>query len=865
MKVAVVGAGVAGLVAAHTLVVAGVDVVLYEKENTVGGHIGGAATSCVHHEGNDLDVGFTIFNPVMYPDPSIEYVEKAGLEMKKFNSSMSFSVSSNTGNKGCEWSSNNLAGLFAQKQNLVNPFFYQMIRELARFKDDVFRYLEKLQKKDDSSVQENETLGDFLNSHKYSQKFRDCYVIPTCASIWPYPSEIILGFSAASILTFYWNNHLLQVFGDSQCLTVKDHSKTFIAKMVADLEAAAGSHILTKSGVTHISTTSEGVQVKDENGGVEIFDKCIVSTRAPKALQMLGEEDSTAEERHILGAFKYSTSNVYLHQDVEELMPKNATAWAARNFLVNSEGHVYMTYWLNHLQNLGSTGLPYLVTMNPPKEPKHIVDKWQTSHLIPSLATAAAAKQLEGIQGKQGIWFCGAYQGHGFHEDNIKVGLETANGLLGTEFRSLTLVKEMVPTYLESLSRTIVTGFLNSFIRTGRIQLLEVGGTEFDFNGDEKGCDLQCKLHIIRPAFYWKIATRQDLGFADAYVDGDFTCVDEENGLLHFFQVWIAIFLLKKGWMVPLMWTSTLDRAISYIQHLLHNNSQTNARHNIASHYDKSNDMFSLFLDETMSYSCAIFKDLKEPLVDAQMRKIDLLIDKAQVNSTHEVLEIGFGWGALAIQLVRRIGCHYTGVTLSEEQLKFAQDRVKEAHMEDKITFQLCDYRLVPGKQKYNRIISCEMVEHAGHEYLPEWFKHCDRLLAKDGILVVQVSSMPEEMYERNRTSSGFVSEYIFPGGCLPSLSALTSAMTIASSFSVESMENYGSHYVETLQRWHDKFNVNRSKILQLGFSEKFFRMWDYYLIYTLAGFKSCTLGNLQIVFSRPGNTSSFGHWKLTH
>jgi cyclopropane-fatty-acyl-phospholipid synthase len=186
-------------------------------------------------------------------------LEKAGLEMKKSNSSMSFSVSSNTGNKGCEWSSNNLAGLFAQKQNLVNPFFYQMIRELVRFKDDVFRYLEKLQKKDDSSVQENETLGGFLNSHNYSQKFRECYVIPTCASIWPYPSEIILGFSAASILTFYWNNHLLQVFGNSQCLRVKDHSKTFIAKMVADLEAAAGSHILTKSGVTHISTTSEGV------------------------------------------------------------------------------------------------------------------------------------------------------------------------------------------------------------------------------------------------------------------------------------------------------------------------------------------------------------------------------------------------------------------------------------------------------------------------------------------------------------------------------------------------------------------------------------------------------------------------------
>ncbi|XP_024381729.1 uncharacterized protein [Physcomitrium patens] len=855
MKVAVVGVGVAGLTAAHTLASAGIQVTLYEKEDYVGGH-----ARTIHDVGIGLDTGFMVFNRVTYPN-MIDFFEQAGVEMEE--SDMSFSVSLN-GGKGCEWGSTSLGGLFAQKRNMINPFFFQMIREIVRFKDDVLSYLEKIESGDES-IRQDETLGEFLASHKYSNKFRECYLVPVCGSIWSCSSDVVLGFSAASILTFCKNHHLLQLFQRPQWLTVKGRSETYVAKMVAGLEAA-GADIRTSCEVKRISSIAGGVEIEDARGGVEVFDRCLVGSHAPDALQMLGE-GATHEERTILGAFQYSPSTIYLHRD-DKWMPRNQAAWSAWNFLGDSSGQVCVSYWLNILQNLGNTGKPYLVTLNPTEEPRHIVNVWRTSHPIPSPGAAKAAKAFGSIQGKRGIWFCGAYQGYGFHEDGLKSGLEAAFDLLGTQFKPLPLVKQMVPTYLESATRLVVTSFLRKFIRTGHVQLFEAGGTVFNFFGEEKGCTLKTSLRVSDPAFYWKIATRQDLGLADAYIDGDFSFVDPKEGLLNFLLIIIAnrdidrLFSSKSSvnpWWSPVLLTSVLGSATSYFRHMMRNNSLTNTRRNISQHYDLSNDMFSLFLDETMTYSCAIFKGPDEPLVDAQMRKINHLIDKARVESTHEVLEIGCGWGALAIQLVRRSGCRYTGITLSQEQLDYAQALVKEARLEDKITFQLVDYRNVQGFHKFNRIISCEMLEAVGHEYYAEWFRRCDTLLAKDGLVVVQVISIPEERYDGYRQSSDFIKEYIFPGGCLPSFAALTTAMSSGSSFCVEHMENIGIHYCETLLRWQEQFTRNRNKIMKLGFGEKFIRTWDYYFFYCAAGFKSCTLGVLQIVFSRPGNEAFLG------
>lgn len=187
------------------------------------------------------------------------------------------------------------------------------------------------------------------------------------------------------------------------------------------------------------------------------------------------------------------------------------------------------------------------------------------------------------------------------------------------------------------------------------------------------------------------------------------------------------------------------------------------------------------------------------------------------------------------------------------------QAAVKEAGLEHKITIQLLDYRAVPGYQRFHRIFSVEMLEHVGHEYLKEWFQCCDRLLAKDGLLVLQFISIADGKYDAYRKSSDFIREYIFPGGCLPAFSTVTAAMAAGSSFNVQHMENIGPHYSETLLRWQQNFHKNLSQVLKLGFGEKFIRTWDYYFFYCAAGFKSCTLGDLQIVFSRPGNVAVLG------
>ncbi|XP_058001181.1 uncharacterized protein LOC110651425 isoform X2 [Hevea brasiliensis] len=308
----------------------------------------------------------------------------------------------------------------------------------------------------------------------------------------------------------------------------------------------------------------------------------------------------------------------------------------------------------------------------------------------------------------------------------------------------------------------------------------------------------------------------------------------------------------KRGWWTPLLFTSGITSAIAFLKHVLNQNTLAQARRNISHHYDMSNEIFAMFLGETMAYSCAIFKTEDEDLNTAQLRKYSLLIEKAQINKEHEVLEIGCGWGGLAIEVVKQTGCNYTGISLSKEQLKLAEMKVKEANLQDRVRFLLCDYRELPETYKYDRILSCEMVEHVGHEYMEEFFGCCESILAEDGIFVLQFSSVAEQDYDEARRTSGFVTEHIFPGGCLPSLTRITSAMGAASKLRVESVENIGRHLYRTMKCWRKSFLENRSKILGMGFDEKFIRKWEYYFDYCAAGFKSETLGNYQVVFSRP-------------
>lgn len=858
---AVVGAGVSGLAAAHELATScagGVDVTVYEKEDSLGGSFartvgvdGGAGGEVVH-----LHLGFMPFNSVTSPN-MMQWFADLGANMER--SDMSFSVRTQLDACGeCEWaSSNGISGLLAKRSNALSPSFWRMISETLKFKRDALRYLEDCENNLD--LEQSETLGQFVQSHGYCQFFQEAYLFPICGWMWSCPSQRVLGFSASSVLSFFRKHNLLQLFSRTQPLIVNGRSQSYFNKVREDLESRS-CRIKTNCHVKSISSFDRGYRVLEVDGSEEMYDRIIVGIHALDALKLLGAE-ATHEESRILGAFQYVSSNLYLHCD-ESFMLCNSSTWSACNITRTRSGSVCVTYWLNLLQNIESTN-HFLVTLNPSYVPDHVLLKWNTNHFVPTVAASKASLELDQIQGKRGIWFCGAYQGSGFHEDGFQAGKAAAQSLLGNKIDPLTNPKQMVLSWTETGARLLVLRFLKQYISVGNLILFEEGGTMFSFGEACEKCNKKSVLQVQDPLFYWQVATEADLGLADAYINGCFSFVNKREGLLNLFLILIASRdahrsscrnSSRRGWWTPLLFTAGVASAKYFLRHISRKNSVTQTRQNVSQHYDLSNDFFSLFLDKSMTYSSAIFKDEEESLEEAQLRKINLLIHKAKVGQDDEVLEIGSGWGSLAMEVVKQTGCKYTGVTQSVEQLKYAQRRVKEAGLEDRITFLLCDYREIPC-HKYDRIICCEMIEEVGHEYMDEFFGCCESLLAENGIFVTQFISIPEERYDEYRRSSDFIKEYIFPGGCLPSLTRITSAMSAASRLCIEHVENIGYHYYTTLIRWRDNFMANKDKILALGFDEKFIRTWEYYFIYCAAGFKSRTLGDYQIVFSRPGNT----------
>ncbi|XP_072059412.1 uncharacterized protein [Arachis hypogaea] len=639
------------------------------------------------------------------------------------------------------------------------------------------------------NMDRNETLDQFIKSRGYSKLFVKAYLVPICGSIWPCSSEGVMSFSAFSVFSFFRNHHHLQLFRRPQWLTVKRRSHTYVKKVKEEL-VRRGGKVIVNCEVELVLTSKKGCVVHCKDGSKEMYDFCIVATHAPDTLRLLGEE-ATYEEQRILGAFQYAYSDIFLHHD-KNLMPLNPSAWSAWNFLGCNNNKVCVTYWLNILQNLGETRLPFLLTLNPNHTPKNTLLKWSTGHPIPSVTAFKASQEFEKIQGKRGIWFCGAYQGCGYHEDGLKAGMIAAYNILGRCCSLRTNPKLMVPSWKELSARLFVTRFLSSYITTGSLTLLEEGGTMFSFEGINKTCSLKCVMRIHSPQFYWKVMTQADLGLADAYINGDFSLVDKDEGLLNLFLVFIAnrdsndsSSKLKKnrGWWTPFFFTSGLASANFFIKHYFRKNTITQSRRNISNHYDLSNELFALFMDETMTYTCAVFKD--------------------------------------------------------------------------HIKILLCDYRQLPKTFKYDRIISVGMIEAVGHEYMEEFFSCCESLLADDGLLILEFISIPDQRYDECRRSSDFLKEYIFLGGCLPSLNRITSAMAAASRLCVEHSENFGIHYYQTLRWWKKNFLKNQSEVLALGFDEKFIRTWEYYFDFTSAGFKSRTLGNYQIVFSRPGNMTT--------
>ncbi len=348
-------------------------------------------------------------------------------------------------------------------------------------------------------------------------------------------------------------------------------------------------------------------------------------------------------------------------------------------------------------------------------------------------------------------------------------------------------------------------------------------------------------LRVHAPALYRKFLLLGDLGAGESYMDGDWTVDD----LPRFIEL-----VLRNAPCFPLdSWTSRLANVGNDLLHRARGNTRSGSRRNIRAHYDLSNDFFALFLDESMTYSSAVFEPAGEPLEHAQLRKYRRLADAAAIAPGDRVLEIGCGWGGFALYLAREREARVTAITLSERQLALARQRVGAAGLADRIDVRLCDYRDVEGT--FDRIVSVEMLEAVGREYWPAFFEACHRVLARGGRVALQTIAIGSHRFDAYAKHCDWIQKYIFPGGLLPSLLELSKAAARRTTFGVHALDDIALDYARTLACWRTRFLARIDEVRALGFDERFIRMWDYYLSSCEAAFATRSLATYQIVFAR--------------
>ena len=293
-----------------------------------------------------------------------------------------------------------------------------------------------------------------------------------------------------------------------------------------------------------------------------------------------------------------------------------------------------------------------------------------------------------------------------------------------------------------------------------------------------------------------------------------------------------------------------LGKPVQKLFHALNKNTRKGSRKNIAAHYDLGNDFYQLWLDPKMMYSCAYFDKPDTSLEDAATEKLDRICRKLNLSADDSVVEIGTGWGGFAIHAARHYGCHVTTTTISRQQYNYAQQAVVDAGLEDRITLLLQDYRDLDGR--FDKLVSIEMIEAVGHEFHDAYFKKCCDLLKPDGQMLLQAITIADQRYDQYKSSVDFIKRYIFPGGCLTSVTDMSRTMTRHTDMRVIHLEDIGPHYATTLRHWHDRFFAHIHEVRELGYSDAFVRMWQFYLNYCESAFIERAIGNVQLLIMRP-------------
>ncbi|WP_299568187.1 cyclopropane-fatty-acyl-phospholipid synthase family protein [uncultured Shewanella sp.] len=355
--------------------------------------------------------------------------------------------------------------------------------------------------------------------------------------------------------------------------------------------------------------------------------------------------------------------------------------------------------------------------------------------------------------------------------------------------------------------------------------------------------DLHATIQVSHPSFYKQIIWGGSIGAGEAYIQGHWSSPD----LTKVVQLFARNLALLDNIERYFSWFSV---GMNRLTHVFNRNSAAGSKRNILAHYDLGNTMYEQFLDKEMLYSSALYPHSGASLEEAQLHKLNTICERLDLKPGQTLLEVGTGWGALAIYAAKHFDVDVTTTTISDAQYDYAVARVEQEGLGNKVTLLKEDYRLLTGE--YDRVVSIEMIEAVGHEYLPGFFKKLETLLKPNGRMLIQAITIADQRYDSYRKSVDFIQRYIFPGGCLPSVSEMNKHIAKQTDMVVWSIDDMGKDYAQTLNQWHERFDKVQQQIKQLGYGDDFIRMWKFYLSYCEGGFLERTTSTVHLVAVRP-------------
>jgi len=395
---------------------------------------------------------------------------------------------------------------------------------------------------------------------------------------------------------------------------------------------------------------------------------------------------------------------------------------------------------------------------------------------------------------------------------------------------------------LNGIARKLVLAQLAQ-LREGRLIVCE-GKDRLEL-GEEHPDHSPVRLEIQNPSAWRDILTGGSIGAAEAYVAGDWNSPD----LTALLQLFARNVDRLNAFEDRFSWVS---KPALKLLHRLNRNSRTGSRKNISAHYDLGNSLFETFLDPEMMYSSAIYPRADSTLEEAAVHKLDVICRKLALGPGDRVLEIGTGWGGFAIHAARHYGCHVTTTTISAEQLTHARQRVTEQGLDDRIELLFEDYRNLEGQ--YDKLVSIEMIEAVGPQYLPGYFGKISSLLKPEGLALIQAITLPEQRYRRALRNVDFIQRFIFPGSFIPSFGVMLEAVRRETDLVLTHAEDIGFHYARTLRDWRTRFIASRERLEAMGYDLRFQRLWEFYFAYCEAGFAERAIGDNQLLLAKPRN-----------